>query len=415
MPESTRVCHTWGGCAYQGPALQSFDVRGDPSYMDFRAPISEWSQRRLIVLDVIVAILAAVVLAVSSPAPQIEGWVKLVVILIVAAPLAARRFWPLPMFFLSLTGAIVSAALGVASGPGFVAAAFALYTVAVETPHLRREPTIAIAILTIAVLMVGAFGGPAAEFDIGVSDVVVGVAAMGVAWTSGRYVQQRHRYEAASADHLAQTAVSKERVRIARELHDIVAHTLSLITVKASVARHVAATHPDETRVALEVIESTSRDATDEIRRLLAVLRPEAYEPSTPHRVSDIPRLVERMDNRESEVDLRISDAERLSASLQAAIYRIVQESLTNAVRHSPQSWIRVIVERDDDGICVEITNGPSPVEHPRRRKPPAHRGLGLMGMKERAALHGGNVDAGTTSEGGYRILARFPDPLVEP
>ena len=207
---------------------------------------------------------------------------------------------------------------------------------------------------------------------------------------------------------LADQAVAEERGRMARELHDVVAHAMSVITVQASVGGHLVGSRSDQAAEALGVIERTGREALEEMRRMLVVLRPQ-YEPMTTSPqpgVADLPML---LDNARA-TGLRVTMTQQgapspLPPGLDLTVYRVVQESLTNAAKHAPGSRVDVRLRWAADTVEVHVTDrGPG--------APPAgvRRGQGLTGMAERVALYDGVLEAGDRSPGtGFRVRATLP------
>jgi signal transduction histidine kinase len=197
------------------------------------------SRGQWVALDIAAAITYALLL---PPVSRHSSGVEFLAAAMIALPVAARRRWPLSAFFVSLTCSLVCAWAGVLREP-FLAAALALYMVAATGSRGRREPTLVIGVISLVVLLIaGTSGAPRAGATVGV--LLTGCAALGVAWTVGRAVRERRIYAARSAEQLAREAVTSERLRIAREMHDVVSHTLSVIGVKAGVAAHVAETRP---------------------------------------------------------------------------------------------------------------------------------------------------------------------------
>ena len=207
---------------------------------------------------------------------------------------------------------------------------------------------------------------------------------------------------------LADQAVARERARMARELHDVVAHAMSVITVQAGVGGHLIRSRPDRAAEALGVIESTGREALAELRRMLVVLRPpdQAVPPAPQPGVADLPQL---LDNARA-AGLRVTVGEHgspstLSPGLDLAVYRVVQESLTNAAKHASGSRVDVRLRWDADTLVVEVA------DHGRGAPDGVRRGQGLTGMAERVALYDGVLEvAGADAPGsGFRVRAIFP------
>ncbi|MEU8144651.1 histidine kinase [Nonomuraea sp. NPDC048901] len=273
------------------------------------------SRRQLIGLDLLAGLgFCLMFLTAATSGWALPPWARLTLILGLGLPLAMRRVWPLPVFCFVLTVSIVVAAvLGVSSA--YISPAYALYVVALADARGAWVPTSAIGVLTLVTLvgMVVAGGAPQPAGPAWLTNLdqpLIGIAALGGAWTVGRAVRERRHYAARDAERLAGQAVAEERLRIARELHDVVAHSVGLIAVKAGVANHVMATRPEEAHDALRVIETASRSALVEMRHLLGVLRSD----ETPDRgpapdLSGLPRLAEqaRLAGVEVELDLRLA------------------------------------------------------------------------------------------------------------
>jgi signal transduction histidine kinase len=204
----------------------------------------------------------------------------------------------------------------------------------------------------------------------------------------------------------ARLAVADERTRIARELHDVVGHSVSVMTVQASAARRLLRPHQEKEREALLVVEQTGREALAEMRRMVGVLRrPEeapalAPQPSLVH----LDRLIEHTREAGLPVELRIEGVPGpLAASVDLTAYRLVQEGLTNAMRHARAHHAEVVVRYGDGHVELTVTDdgdGQGDGEG---------GGHGLVGMRERMSVYGGELQAGPLPEGGYRLRARLP------
>ena len=223
----------------------------------------------------------------------------------------------------------------------------------------------------------------------------------------------------------ARTAVDAERSRIARELHDIVSHNVSLMVVQAGAAREVLATMPDEAEAALEAVESAGRDTMTELRHLLGLLAPSQSGDDEPYdaglapqpSLSRLSALIDRVAFAGLPVDVRISGEPRpLPPGIDVTAYRIVQEALTNALKHGEGVKAEVTVRYADRYLRVEVLNsGPSvltgggPASGEPARSQAAGAGRGLLGLRERVAVYGGDLDARRRLGGGYRVRARIP------
>jgi signal transduction histidine kinase len=248
-----------------------------------------------------------------------------------------------------------------------------------------------------------------------------------VVWGLGAAIAARRAYagelEAKTAAleqarrELADRAVAEERGRIARELHDVIAHAMSVITVRAGVGAHLATAHPAEAAEALRVIERTGREALEEMRRMLAVLRePDARGPRPEPQpgLAEVPRLIEHVGAAGVPVTMTTEGAAAgpLPAGLDLAAYRVIQEALTNVVKHAPGARATLAIRHRPDGVEVEVRSaGRGPAGGPGDEPVP---GQGLRGMAERVALYDGRFEAGWV-DGGFRVSARFPLDAPQP
>jgi signal transduction histidine kinase len=253
-----------------------------------------------------------------------------------------------------------------------------------------------------------------------------------VAWLIGYSVRQqrgqaagrREQAERRAREQLAEArrARSEERLGISRELHDVVAHTLSVIAVQAGVASFVIGTRPEEAARALSSIEQTSRSALNEMRALLGVLRDEetgtrnGAGPGTRDAalvpapgLADLDSLAERTGEAGVRVDLSIrGERPRLPAGLDLAAYRVIQEAVTNVIKHAATDRCRVAVGYQEDALTLEVTdNGSGGATSGGSELLVA--GNGIIGMRERAAMYGGEARAAPLPGGGFRVTARFP------
>ncbi|MEV4973374.1 sensor histidine kinase [Streptomyces scopuliridis] len=260
-----------------------------------------------------------------------------------------------------------------------------------------------------------------------------------IGWLSVALVQARRLHHKALADRrwllereresAARTAVDTERARIAEELHDIVSHNVSVMVVQAGAAREVLTTLPDEAAAALLAVEGAGRDAMTELRHLLGLLAPSQHgenghdgadgmpalapQPS----LSRLSPLIDRIAFAGLPVEVRVSGEPRpLPAGVDLTAYRIIQEALTNALKHGGGEKAEVTVRYADHYLRVEVLNsGPSVLSGhrpaPGEPAPEARGGAGrgLLGLRERVAVYGGDLDARRRLGGGYRVRARIP------
>ncbi|TDP95150.1 signal transduction histidine kinase [Labedaea rhizosphaerae] len=329
-------------------------------------------------------------------------WFGVLLALAIGPPIAVRRRWPLPVWTVVLVASAVATAVHLMLEP-YSALAFALYLVALATPANRAVPALA---LSLAVPLVTL---PLVESSLtdAIGLVVVVWLVQGAVWTAGVALRKQRAGLARERDRQAQQALADERLRIARELHDIVAHSMSVISVKAAVANHVAETHPDEARAALAVIEQTSRQALTELRTMLGVLRSSVDDASLAPSVGGLAALAEQARLAGVRVDLTESGTQALPEGIMLAVHRIVQESLTNVVRHAAPAHCTVRVDADAKHVLVEVLDdGPGTRTLPR---PGPGTGHGLIGMRERVALYDGTFEAGPRPGGGFAVRAALP------
>ena len=216
------------------------------------------------------------------------------------------------------------------------------------------------------------------------------------------------RRQAAEEESHRQEALASERAKIARELHDVVTHSMNVVVLQAMAAEGVLGSDPERVRQPLKTIESSGREALAELRRMLGVLRDDDEVLLTPSPgVHDVARLVESLRCAGEDVECTVTgDVDRLPEGMGLVVFRIVQEALTNTVKYARGGRVRVRVHSDHDGVEVDVVNDAG------SRAPDASgAGHGLVGMAERAALFGGSVDASPTATGGFRVRATLPTP----
>jgi signal transduction histidine kinase len=245
----------------------------------------------------------------------------------------------------------------------------------------------------------------------GASAVAVALAVALTAFVVERRGRRADELEARAArleqerEERDRAAAAAERLRIARELHDVVAHSVSVMTVQAGAARVVLDAQPGRVRESLQAVEETGRQALAELRRLLGVLRLEEGEPALAPQpgLADLDALLAQARGAGLPVQRTIEgEPAALPPGVDLAAYRIVQEALTNARRHAAAAQARVAVRYGQGIVELEITNE-------GRRAIPGEGGHGLVGMRERAALYGGELEAGPRPDGGYAVRARLP------
>ncbi|HEX6472397.1 MAG TPA: sensor histidine kinase [Streptosporangiaceae bacterium] len=344
-----------------------------------------------------------------------------VVVAAVVLPLVLRRRVPLTVLACVIAGESILGVLDYAPSSADVVAFFiATYSVAAHRPLARSALGLAAAALAFTALLLTYPG------DVNLLEYLTNLALLVGVWWLGRGLRLRRAYLAELEDRAqrlerlregdARTARVEERARIARELHDVVAHHVSVMTVQAGAARRVLDRDPDSAREAMSTIEGLGRTALSEMRRIVGVLRTERDPEHTGRELApqpglhDIGGLIDRVRETGLMVQLWIEGEVRsLSPGVDLAVYRLVQEALTNTLKHAgPQAraWVRihyagqgVNVEIEDDGRGAAAGlpgNGDSP-------------GHGLVGMRERVALYGGELRIGPRTGGGFEVRARFP------
>ena len=473
-----------------------------------RPPLTQrLSRRQWILLDCLVAVVTVVIMAGSvlashrsEPAPRSAAMLALGLLLAAAGgvPVALRRLRPLlaleALFALSVLLAVIQAQDGLIVA---VPATYVLYTVAATSP--RRTAAIALgcalATVTAETFRVWGSGGGKAGSALSLALFLI------ISWGFGSAVRQRRAYADGLQQQAASRAVAEERLRIARELHDVVAHSMSVIAVQAGFGEYVIDDQPAKAREALGAIQATSRDALDEMRRMLSVLRqadtagggpaagpypgdqpdqladlaadgplrttegvtpappasslsgllgpPSPQEPTRPAELpaaagsgygrsqdhtgaqtaagvsrraaaplrpapglADLDRLITRVGHAGVHVDLRVN-GERgdVPAGVDLSAFRIIQEALTNVVKHAGTPGCRVTIDYRDGELGLEIIDeGHAAVLAPAGPgASPVVSGHGLIGMRERVHLCGGQFSAGPRPGRGFRVAATLP------
>ena len=331
-----------------------------------------------------------------------------------ALPVAFRRVWPLPVLAVVTAAVAALTALGSSSFAQDVMIGAAIYLVAVS---LDRSISLPALVLSESALLTGLFAATAQH--LAQPDAVHSVLVAAAAWFAGDGVRSRRAYLASVAEQAAQDdqiraererqVLGAERVRIARELHDIVAHSLSVMTIRAGVGRRVFDVRPGEARDALQAVEVVGRGALDELGRILDLLRDDdAEQPSrTPAPgIRDLPGLVKEIRAAGIPVDLSVTgDPGPIPPAVGLSAYRIIQEALTNVVKHAGPARAAVQVDISPAAVSIEVSDdGPG-----RLSGDGAASGHGIPGMRERAAALGGALTARPRAERGFEVIASLP------
>ena len=366
---------------------------------------------------VALGITIAIAVGQESEAKDADALAYLLAIAI-AVPLLVRRRWPLGVFLISTLLLIVYHALDYPEIRSAAPLAVALYTAA-RAGHLRAVVVVVagLALGGLAWLTLGkgesvvsALGTQRLVETLLVATLLLLAETLRTREALMAEVAERLRRTEAEREREAERRVELERLRIARELHDVLAHTIAVIGVQAGVAAEALADAPEQTRAALRTIREKSREATTEIRAAVGVLRaPEGEAPRAPApRLAQLEELVEMAAAAQLQVELLVTGAARpLPAAVDLTAYRIVQESLTNVIRHAGAREATVSIEYERDAVVVEIDDDGHGVTN---GNPSATEGHGLAGMRERAAALGGGLEAGPASNGsGFRVRAWLP------
>jgi signal transduction histidine kinase len=337
-------------------------------------------------------------------------------LLLVLGPLAlvARRRWPLGVLaVVEAVSLTYSARTYPEGGTGFTAFV-ALYTMAVMVDRRWLVAAATAVAVALAVYMeVGFYGTTMVEGE----PLYVAIVVLSAAWL-GEAVRNRRAYVAELRDRAeraertreeeARRRVVEERMRIARELHDVVSHSIGVISVQAGVAAHLLERRPDKAGKALATIRQASDEALDELHAMLGVLRqPDGDAPLSPAPgLGQLDALVAQAEGAGLKVQVDAEGAANLPPAVDLAGYRIVQESLTNVVRHAGATHATVTVAADGETLLVEVSDDGTGA-------PAAGNGngtrQGIVGMRERARALGGTLEAGPRPEGGFRVSARLP------
>lgn len=340
----------------------------------------------------------------------------LLLVFVMCAPLVLRRRYPLAVFWATTAAAsLVLLTDGAQRANLFPCVALtclvAAYSAAAHSPY--RLPALA-SVPVVVLLVVGLreltlLPVPADRLPFVLLAPLVATAGGHHVWRR-RSGDDRRRLvaEARAHEEALRDAVAGERARIARELHDVVTHHVSVMVIQAGAARTVLVGAPDQAREALLAVESTGRSALTELRHVMGLLaQPEPDDPEDPQPgIEGLPELVDRIRDAGVPVRLTISGERRaVTSGIGLTAYRVVQEALTNMVRHAPGASGTVIVEYSSDTLRIEVGN----TEPGTPAATAGTGGRGLIGLRERLAVYGGTLRAGARPGAGYHVEARIP------
>jgi signal transduction histidine kinase len=387
-----------------------------------RRVISGLSQRQWFAIDIAVAVLL-VAPQIGSVARSQEhfdlsgtGWdiARYVALVVIGVALPFRRRNPVPVLIIVSSFGAFALALQVQPS---LASTLALSIYSVSAVSSSRTSQVSLGGVVAVVLLAVAIANPHDIIGVFTSTSAVVFAA----WLVGLNSRSRRRYAAAVAERAAERelereerlsrAVADERISIARDLHDIVAHAMSVIAVRSGVARMVIESRPDEAREALGIIETTTRRALREMRLLVGVLRGAnsngaAREPAPG--LADLDELIDQAGDAGVKVTTEIDgDPQPLPEGAELSAYRIIQEALTNVVRHAGPTRVKLHIGYLADELLIDIVDeGSMKLQSPNFGGQDS--GHGLIGMQERAALYGGTLTAGPHGHG-FQVHATLP------
>ena len=322
-------------------------------------------------------------------------------VVVEAGALWWRRRFPLAVLLVIIAADVATIAFSPSREPPSIATAFAVYAVSVYSPQRVRlavaGATIALIVAAVAALILGYLPAtrtlvPAAAFSL-------------ISWVIGDYMRSRRRFFAELVErhrNEREQAAEEERLRIARELHDVVAHNVSVMAIQAGAARVSGSSSAE----ALESIEKGARDTLAELNKLLGVLRksPGAAERTPQPTLDEVDALLKPARDAGLEATFKVTgDRRPVSAAVDMSAYRIIQEAITNVLKHANASRVEVVIDYRPDALALTISdNGTG-------RQSGGSNGHGLIGMRERVALFGGDLSTGSSSLGGFIVRATLP------
>ncbi len=386
------------------------------------ARLMDWPRRHQRLVDLMLMLPLAVMATITpammvdrtGPHPEASWPIHLALVFGSCVPLIWRRRWPRMAFIFIVLTAFAQwlGQLGITAAN--LAIMVALYTVAVECGF--RWACAALVVVETGAAMAIYSAWHEDPFAANWKTMIPFSIFIGAIWLCGLYINTRRKYTRSleeraerlerERDAQVQVAAAAERARIAREMHDVIAHSISVMVVQADGARYTVDTDVQRGKRAMEAIGTTGRQALAEMRRMLGVLREDGETTLAPQPgVDQLTELVEQIRSAGLPVDLTVHGVPvELTTGLQLAVYRIVQEALTNARKHAgPGATAKVRLSYGDHTIEVRIR------DDGRGSVPGDGRGHGLIGMRERVAVYGGSVRAEPVPGGGFEVVARLP------
>jgi len=343
---------------------------------------------------------------VIGPAPAPPVWVLLAVAM-TTAPLAFRRRYPVTAFCV-----LIAAVLTAHNHVTTIAIAAVLLAAYSAVVYSRFGRMALLAVAAAAAIVTAAFPNTTPPLPARFTALLVlaptAAIAVGMRGWRERAGASAERLRRAEAEHEGQTlrAVEAERARIASELHDVVTHNVSVMVVQAGAARRVLDSSPGDAREALFAVEASGRTAMGELRHLLGLLAPAGQADDAAlvpqPGLGQVRTLVDRVRAAGLDVELSVAGARELPPGVDLAAYRVVQETLTNVIKHAGAARAVVCVEYRPGELVITVTDDGSLAS-------PVSGGRGLIGLRERIGIYGGELDAGPRPGGGWRVSARIP------
>ena len=386
-----------------------------------------WLDQHAVLVDVVVAVVCALLVG-GLYALSASDWWTAVLQVALLLPLAWRRTRPFLAACVMTVPCLVQVAFQLQLGPGQIAVLVIIEANAARAARWAARTVLVAGLMGIALLAVrylllsvrySGAGGPVSVLEPVVFVLVAGWALVGVAWLIGDVARSRRLEREAMAEQAIRTereramdrelAAAEERRHIARELHDVVAHSLAVVVTQADGARYAAAGMPGPAVPALEAIATTARDALNDMRGLLGVLRDGGTAKLAPtERLDDLPAAVEEVRRAGLDVRMQIEGIPReIGPGAELVLHRVVQEALTNVLKHGGgNATADVLLQWCEDAVRVTVLDtghGPGPDSA-------SAGGHGLLGMRERMSVYGGRLEFGPRDGGGARLMAELPN-----